>query len=60
MNQSCKEHIAVTLSGELFKFCKEHDFPYGQAFELSLREDLTDFQFGYLLAFARLETALLT
>jgi hypothetical protein len=52
------EYIAVVTSGELFKFCKEQDLPFLQAFELSLREDLTDFQFGFLVAYSRLLTAL--
>lgn len=53
------EYIAAITSGELFKFCKEQDLPFLQAFELSLREDLTDFQFGFLLAYSRLLTALI-
>lgn len=53
------EYIATITSGELFKFCKEQDLPFLQAFELSLREDLTDFQFGFLLAYSRLLTALI-
>lgn len=53
------EYIAVVTSGELFKFCKEQDLPFLQPFELSLREDLTDFQFGFLVAYGRLLTALI-
>ena len=59
MNQSRNEHIAAITSGELFKFCKENDLPFLQAVELSQREDLTDFQFGFLVAYHRLLTALI-
>lgn len=54
------EYIAAVMSAELFKFCKEHDLPFLQAFELSLRNDLTDFQFGYLVGHARALTALIS
>ena len=53
------EYIAAITSGELFKFCKEQDLPFLQPFELSLRKDLTDFQFGFLVAYGRLVTALI-
>jgi hypothetical protein len=59
MNQSRNEYIAAITSGELFKFCKENDVPFLQAVELSQREDLTDFQFGFLVAYHRLLTALI-
>ena len=59
MNQSRNEYIAAITSGELFKFCKENDLPFVQAVELSQREDLTDFQFGFLVAYHRLLTALI-
>lgn len=59
MNQSRNEYIAAITSGELFKFCKENDLPFLQAVELSQREDLTDFQFGFLVAYHRLLTALI-
>lgn len=57
-DQEMNEYIAIIMSAELFKFCKEQDLPFSQAYELSLREDLTDFQFGYLVAHARTLTAL--
>ena len=59
MNQSRNEYIAAITRGELFKFCKENDLPFLQAVELSQREDLTDFQFGFLVAYHRLLTALI-
>jgi len=57
--QEMNEYIAAIMSAELFKFCKEQDLPFAQSFELSLRDDLTDFQFGYLIAHARTLTALI-
>jgi hypothetical protein len=59
MNSPDNEYIAAIMSAELFKFCREQDLPYEQAFELSLRPDLTEFQFGYLVAHARALTALI-
>lgn len=53
------EYIAAICSAELFKFCREQNLPYAQAFELSLREDLTDFQFGFLVAYGRIMQALI-
>lgn len=59
MSTPDNEYIAAIMSAELFKFCKEQDLPYAQAFELSLRPDLTDFQFGFLIAYARMMDALI-
>lgn len=53
-NQMCNEYMAVVLSGELLQFCKENDLPFKSADELVLRKDLTDFQFGFLIAFCRI------
>lgn len=53
------EYIAVILSAELLKFCRENDLPFESADELALREDLTEFQFGFLIAFIRLWDALI-
>lgn len=58
LDQTMSEYVAAITSAELFKFCKEQDLPFVQAFELSLREDLTDFQFGFLIAYARILSAL--
>lgn len=59
MSKPENEYIAAICSAELFKFCREQDLPYVQAFELSLRPDLTDFQFGFLIAYSRMMDALI-
>ena len=53
------EYISVVLSAELLVFCKANDLPFIDAAELVLDEDLTDFQFGWLMAFNRLWESLL-
>lgn len=53
------EYIAAICSAELFKFCRENELPYLQAYELSLLPDLTDFQFGFLVAYGRIMKALI-
>jgi len=53
------EYVAVVMSAELLKFCRENDLPFESADELALREDLTDFQFGFLIAFTRLWESLI-
>lgn len=53
------EYISVVLSAELLVFCKAHNLPFIDAAELVLDEDLTDFQFGWLMAFNRLWESLL-
>lgn len=60
IDQEMNEYIAAIMSGELFRFCKEQNLPFVQAFELSLLPDLTDFQFGFLIAYARMMDALIT
>jgi len=37
----------------LMKFCKENDLPFESADELILREQITDFQFGFLICYCR-------
>lgn len=58
MNQERNEYIAVITSAELLKFCRENDLPFESAAELIARHDLTDFQFGFLIAYSRLLNAL--
>jgi len=53
------EYVAVVLSAELLKFCKENELPFESADELALRENLTQFQFGFLIAYIRLWDALI-
>lgn len=48
------EYISVVMSGTLLKFCKDNHLPFESADELALRPDLTDFQFGYLVAYITL------
>ncbi len=58
-DQLRNEYIAVIMSAELLKFCKKNDLPFVDALELSMRPDLTDFQFGFLIAYSLLWDALL-
>lgn len=53
------EYIAVVLSAELLGFCRDNDLPFTSADELALRENLTEFQFGWLIAFIKLWDALI-
>ena len=53
------EYVAVVMSAELLKFCRENDLPFESADELALREDLTEFQFGFLIAYIRLWDSLI-
>ena len=55
---SGRDFIIKTLSIELLKFCKENDLPMDNVNELLERKELTDFQFGYLLACSKMWQAL--
>lgn len=57
--QRRNEYISVVMSGQLLRFCKENDLPFEDADELAIREDLTEFQFGYLIAYTRLWRSLI-
>jgi len=48
------EHTANVMSDLLLKFCKNNDLPFESADDLALRPDLTEFQFGYLMAYITL------
>ena len=54
MKQERNEYIAVVMSGELLRFCRDHDLPFDSADDLILRDNLTEFQFGWLVAYSRL------
>ena len=53
------EYVAVIMSAELLKFCRENDLPFESADELALRPDLTEFQFGFLIGYTRIWDALI-
>lgn len=48
------EYIAAIMSAELLLFCKDEDLPYIAVDELLSRENLTDFQYGFLIAYCRI------
>jgi hypothetical protein len=48
------EYVAIVMSRELLRFCKENDLPFDSADDLVHREDLTDFQFGWLIGYCRI------
>jgi hypothetical protein len=58
MTTECQEHIAAVMSAELLIFCKANDLPFESADELALRENLTDFQFGWLVSYCKIWEAL--
>lgn len=53
------EYVAVVMSAELLLFCRENDLPFESADELALRDNLTDFQFGWLVAYTKIWDALI-
>lgn len=53
------EYVAVVMSAELLKFCRDNDLPFESADELALRTDLTEFQCGWLIAYVKLWDALI-
>lgn len=53
------EYVAVVMSAELLLFCRDNDLPFESADELALRPDLTDFQFGWLVAYTKIWDALI-
>jgi hypothetical protein len=58
-DQLRNEYIAVIMSAELLKFCKDNELPFISADELALRQDLTDFQFGWLISYTRIWDSLI-
>lgn len=58
-DQLRNEYVAVIMSAELLKFCRENDLPFESADELALRPDITDFQFGFLIGYTRLWESLI-
>jgi len=59
MSNLRNEFIAVVMSAELLKFCKANELPFISADELALRQDLTDFQFGWLISYTKMWDALI-
>ncbi len=58
-DQLRNEYIQRIMSERLLTFCREYDLPFTSADELSLREDITEFQMGFLVAFIVIWDALL-
>ena len=58
-DQQHKEIIILAMSAALLKFCKENDLPFMSADELSMRKDITDFQFGWLVGYSRVWDSLI-
>jgi hypothetical protein len=53
------EYMSVVMSSELLKFCRVHDLPFESADELVMREGISDFQFGWLIAYVSLWDSLI-
>jgi hypothetical protein len=48
------EYISIVMSRELLRFCRENDLPFESADDLINRDNLTDFQCGWLAAYSHL------
>jgi hypothetical protein len=58
-DQLRNEYVSIVMSAELLKFCRDNDLPFESADELALRENLTEFQFGWLIAYTKIWDALI-
>lgn len=54
MTQERNEYVAIVLSRELLRFCRENDLPFESADDLIMREEITDFEYGWLMAYSRI------
>lgn len=52
------ETTTETMTEILAKFCHDNDLPHQSADELIMSEQLTDFQFGFLIAYCRIWDAM--
>ena len=48
------EYVSIVMSRELLRFCRDNDLPFESADDLILRDEITDFEYGWLLAFNRM------
>ena len=48
------EYVSIVMSRELLRFCRENDLPFESADELALRDNLTEFQFGWLVGYCKI------
>ena len=48
------EYISIVMSRELLRFCRDNDLPFESADDLIRRDNLTEFQFGWLVAYSYL------
>lgn len=55
---SKSEAASETMTEILEKFCTDNDPPHQSADELIMSEQLTDFQFGFLIAYCRIWDAM--
>jgi hypothetical protein len=54
MNNDRNEYISIVMSRELLRFCRDNDLPFDSADDLLRRDNLTEFQFGWLVAYSYL------
>ena len=54
MNQERNEYMAIVMSRELLRFCRDNDLPFESADDLIHRDNLTEFQLGWLVAYSKL------
>jgi hypothetical protein len=48
------KNFNILLVDNLLQFCKENDLPFESADDLIHREELTDYQYGYLMAYIKI------
>lgn len=53
-----KEQMREDMIAILMKFCNDNDLPQDSADDLIMREQITDFQFGFLIAYCRIWDAM--
>jgi hypothetical protein len=54
MNNDRNEYISIVMSRELLRFCRDNDLPFDSADDLLRRDNLTEFQFGWLIGYCRI------
>ena len=59
METILNEYVAAIMSAELLLFCRDQDLPFDFPDELLSRDNLTDYQYGFLIGYSRIWEALI-
>ena len=54
MHNDRNEYISIVMSRELLRFCRDNDLPFESADDLIRRDNLTEFQFGWLVGYCKI------